>query len=79
MNLIILYHGQVTRTIPELASISPSSLAIPTGGHLSQRTDLTYIISPTRQVFRGTKARPHYTSATSQETMTIKLLRLPIG
>ncbi|GFY02521.1 hypothetical protein TNCV_3504011 [Trichonephila clavipes] len=35
MDLVILNHGQMTRTSPELAHPSPNFRTTPTGGHLS--------------------------------------------
>ncbi|GFV56507.1 hypothetical protein TNCV_2276451 [Trichonephila clavipes] len=62
-NLVTLNHGQVTKTIPELAPNSPNFHTKPTGGHLS--LDIFNVHQPplqrglmgpeTRWVFSGTR------------------------
>ncbi|GFS52413.1 hypothetical protein TNCV_4851081 [Trichonephila clavipes] len=51
-DLVILSHGQVTRTAPELAQ--PLLNSIPMGGHLSSRQINVNRSSPTRWGFSGT-------------------------
>ncbi|GFT79878.1 hypothetical protein TNCV_4597951 [Trichonephila clavipes] len=54
MDLLILNHGQMRRTTPELASASPSFHAIPTGGCLSLDRFNVYR-TPSRRVFSSTR------------------------
>ncbi|GBM89467.1 hypothetical protein AVEN_155991-1 [Araneus ventricosus] len=51
MDLVILNHGQMTRTKPELAPLSPSFQATPTGGHLAATYDLTCNKPPYTRIF----------------------------
>ncbi|GFW08312.1 hypothetical protein TNCV_1656271 [Trichonephila clavipes] len=54
MDLLILNHGQVMRTTPELAPPSPNFHSISTGGRFNSES-LTRISSSTRRDFSGTR------------------------
>ncbi|GFW60373.1 hypothetical protein TNCV_3869061 [Trichonephila clavipes] len=61
-NLVILNHGQVMRTTPELAPTSPNCHTTPTGGRLSSqqilRASLPYTASPSWYCARTHDIRP---------------------
>ncbi|GBN25919.1 hypothetical protein AVEN_83308-1 [Araneus ventricosus] len=52
-DLVILNHGQMTRTAPELATPSPNFQATPTGGRLASTYDLACNTPPTWRIFSG--------------------------
>ncbi|GBN71404.1 hypothetical protein AVEN_90135-1 [Araneus ventricosus] len=56
-DLVILNHGQMTRTTPELAPFSPNFHATPTGGRLATTYDLTCNRPHTRRIFSGIGSR----------------------
>ncbi|GBN61250.1 hypothetical protein AVEN_128969-1 [Araneus ventricosus] len=52
-DLVILNHGQMTRTTPELAPTFPNFHATPTGGRMATTYDLTCNRPHTRRIFSG--------------------------
>ncbi|GBN80921.1 hypothetical protein AVEN_213904-1, partial [Araneus ventricosus] len=52
-DLVILNHGQMTRTTPELVPPSSSFHATPTGGRLATTHDLMRNRPHTRRIFSG--------------------------
>ncbi|GBM16321.1 hypothetical protein AVEN_194059-1 [Araneus ventricosus] len=52
-DLVILNHGQMTRTTPELAHPSPNFHATLTGGHLATTYDLACSRPHKRRIFGG--------------------------
>ncbi|GFX39131.1 uncharacterized protein TNCV_359451 [Trichonephila clavipes] len=60
---VILNHGQVTWTTPELAPPSPNYHTTPTGGRFSSR-QINVHRCPTRRVFSGTGLDPVTKQAT---------------
>ncbi|GBM88142.1 hypothetical protein AVEN_213957-1 [Araneus ventricosus] len=56
-DLVILNHGQMTRTTPELAPPSPNFHDTPTGGRLATAYDLTCNRPHTRRIFSGIGSR----------------------
>ncbi|GBL62549.1 hypothetical protein AVEN_8142-1, partial [Araneus ventricosus] len=52
-DLVILNHGQMTRTTPELTNPSPNFHEAPTGGRLATAYDLARNRPHTRRIFSG--------------------------
>ncbi|GFX12360.1 hypothetical protein TNCV_64061 [Trichonephila clavipes] len=77
MDLVILNHGQVARTTPELAPPSPN---YHTNGRTSElSTDLSCTASPHGRVFSGTGLELMTFHSHESITLTTRLLRpLPV-